>query len=118
MKKLNIPTIGTEFVLASDWEFTLYSEHRNDKFWKNYQKIDSSIQNPTKESTWYGDRTNLNAAITLPAGTVISIARIYVRAGKEEYDSITFSIKSCPTKGIKGRFWVKLEDANEMTYVT
>ena len=117
MKKLNIPTIGAEFVLASDWEFTLYSERRNDKFWESCKKLDGSIQNPVGKNDWYGDRGDRNIAITLPAGTVISITRIYVRAGKEEYDSITFSIKSCPTKGMKGRFWVKLEDANEMEYV-
>ena len=116
MKKLNIPTIGTEFVLASDWEFTLYSERRNDKFWENCKKLDASIPDPTSKKS-YWDRSGINAAVTLPAGTVVAISRIYVRAGKEEYDSITFSIKSCPTKGIKGRFWVKLEDANEMEYV-
>jgi hypothetical protein len=52
---------------------------------------------------------------TLPVRTVLSVERIYIRKGAERFDSITFRVKSSPwTECEKARFWVALDDANEM----
>lgn len=48
----------------------------------------------------------------LPAGTILTVARIYIRQGLSSYDSMTFSINSHPNKKIKGRFWAKLKEVN------
>jgi hypothetical protein len=108
MPILNIPTIGTLLTLDKDWLFILHSEYRNFAFWNNCQKT-----TPNPESIGYGK----TISVTLPKGTVLSVSRIYIRNGASDYDSITFSIKECPIKGIKGRFWVKLEDANRISYL-
>lgn len=56
----------------------------------------------------------------LPAGTELTVSRIYIRNGKSQYDSITFLAKNfLDINGKKvrsARFWVKLEDANEIEY--
>ncbi len=63
--------------------------------------------------------------VTLPAGTVLSIDRIYIRKGVGDFDSVTFFIKDCPDKSLapkkmKGkfvgssRFWTKLHFANQI----
>lgn len=63
--------------------------------------------------------------LTLPADTVLVLDRIYIRKGKDGFDSITFQVESSPLVGLKGtgkkgflsgkvRFWVKLEDANRI----
>jgi hypothetical protein len=64
------------------------------------------------------------ANITLPANSILRIDRIYIRRGKDEYDSITFTVDDCPIpelkpKKMKGglrkgtlRFWAKLDDVN------
>lgn len=61
----------------------------------------------------------------LPAGTVLVMDRIYIRKGKDDFDSITFLVESSPMPGLKGtgkrgflsgkvRFWVRLEEANNI----
>lgn len=52
--------------------------------------------------------------VTLPVGTQLSVARIYVKQGGESFNSITFrTTKICPDKKLASkRFWVKLKDAN------
>lgn len=62
-------------------------------------------------------------SITLPVGTVLRVDRIYIRSGKKEWDSITFSICKHPhftemkRKIVAdGRFWAKLEDVNEIEF--
>lgn len=64
--------------------------------------------------------------ITLPAKTVLTIDRIYIKKNSPEYDSITFFVDESPLEIIspkinkKGkrsgrqRFWVKLADANKI----
>lgn len=62
--------------------------------------------------------------VTLPAGTVLKLDRIYIRKGNSEYDSLSFFIKRYGKDGeirktstnSKGslRFWSKLDDCNKM----
>jgi hypothetical protein len=123
MPILNIPSIGTELVLEEDWTFTLHSESRNDKFWQNYVRVHPEQpgimnQEATKnEWGWIDRRKDHNIDVILPKGTVLKVSRIYIRNGLDRFDSITFTASKCPIKGVKGRFWVKLEDANTIRYV-
>ena len=53
----------------------------------------------------------------LPRGTRLKVARIYVRHGAGDFDSITFTINKHPTdKKLKARFWCKLNDANKIEF--
>jgi hypothetical protein len=69
-----------------------------------------------KKAGWGFDRPEQFIDCSLPKGTILTLDRIYVRKGKAGFDSISFIIHKCPIKGIKGRFWVKLEDANTLVY--
>ncbi len=71
--------------------------------------------------------------ITLPAGTILKVDRIYIRKGKGEYSSITFFAEGLgetiiPASGQvwgrqydakkkKLRFWAKLADVNTMDII-
>lgn len=115
--KFNIPTIGTMLKLSHKWTFALYDEYRNSKLWESWIKQNPNpkylIKPPNKNL--YGD-SGKAIQVSLPKGTILNLSRIYIRQGKKEFDSITFSIKECPEK-YKGRFWVKLDDANKIQYV-
>lgn len=55
----------------------------------------------------------------LPRGLVLTINRIYIRQGKSDYDSITFSVPqklNNEFKGVYGRFWAKLSDVNRLQF--
>lgn len=116
MATLNIPSIGTSLTLNKKWSFTLYGESRNEKFWETYRKVKPSTEELDEKRLWEWDVEMQSIDISLPAGTELNLDRIYVRKGKQDFDSVSFFIKNCPTKGIKGRFWVKLEDANKLSY--
>jgi hypothetical protein len=115
MAVLNIPSIGTKLELSKDWLFSLHNEHRNDKFWDAYRAINPDTEKRV-DTGYYFDRPEQIIDCSLPKGTILTLDRIYVRKGKAGFDSISFTISKCPIKGIKGRFWVKLEDANTLQY--
>lgn len=112
-RKLYIPSIGDEIKLASEWQFPCFAESRNRVFIQKYQPDFSP-------SNWY-QSDGQSLAVTFPAGTILKVARIYIRAGKSDYDSITFTIKEIPgtpESKSKGRFWAKLRDVNEIEFET
>ncbi len=47
--------------------------------------------------------------VSLPAGTVLMVDRIYIRQGREDWSSVTFKVP-------KGRFWAKLDEVNNMEF--
>lgn len=51
--------------------------------------------------------------VTLPAGTVLKVDRIYIRKGMKDFSSLTFTAKLANMKKA-ARFWVKLRDVNRM----
>lgn len=122
VKQLFIPEIGTELTLAEDWTFCLYAERRN-------LQLGIKLKYALKENnsyfgTWYDVNTNqfsingynndnINYLVTLSAGTILKVDRIYIRKGNKEYSSITFY----GTFGKnKLRFWAKLEDVNKIKF--
>ena len=58
-------------------------------------------------------RLNLPKMITttLPKGVILVVDRIYIRKGANDYSSVTFKAPE-----LKKRFWVKLEDANNLNF--
>ena len=116
--RLFIPTIGTHLILRKEWQFRLFFESRNEKL-----IVKMKIKPPPARNTngkvitgshphyyWRGDQCVL---AMLSKGTRIKVDRIYIRKGGksfQNFDSVTFWVKSGPYKG--ARFWAKLMDVN------
>ena len=104
---LFIPEIGTKLKSTSDWTFVLYQEYRNSKM------ISAICQ------TFSWGRDQKSWLVTVPAETIISIDRIYVRKGVSDFSSVTFTIPKVLNKKSKfagSRFWVKLSDVNKVEF--
>lgn len=114
-----LPEIGTILRLSYDWKFTIYQEHRNEKF------ID--LLNLFDGKCWvhWEDRSGPDTAlIQIRAGSELKVDRIYIRKGAEDYSSVTFWLgkeavvigpdgkQYAPTKRM--RFWAKLSDVNRI----
>lgn len=111
--KLFIPSIGDKLKLTSDWEFPCFTEYRNTCL---VEILRPDVKLPQQRWNYDGLQT---VAITFPKGTILRVDRIYIRKGKQEWDSVTFVVAFHPeaeAKGIKKvlRFWAKLVDVNEI----
>jgi len=117
MSRLHIPRLGTEIVLAADWTFPLFDEHRNSgllsavgitvpyrllpDFWSVRQE---ERINAVSRSKWrMGDGTlpeqshdyhHLCHPVTIPRLATLSIDRIFIRKGASDFDSVTFWLKA------------------------
>lgn len=123
-----VPALGTAYVLRQEWHFRLYREGRNLDMilaTQGKQKVRGHWEYSEPEATnlqaivWMKDKDKRLEYIdfSLPEGTVLTVARIYVRQGLDEFNSITFRIgkKSPLGKLFDGkRFWVRLQDANNI----
>lgn len=123
--KMFIPALGMQLTLSKKWSFALYSEKRNatlldalgykpDQFVSKYGGI--------KIWGWWSVECKPVVTVTLPAKTVLSVDRIYIRrCGKEvsSFDSVSFRLLkgTCPQFPKGGRFWAKLSDVNTMEFV-
>jgi hypothetical protein len=104
MARLYIPQVGNKIKLIANWNCKVFNERRNATVFEGLN-IDTT------------HNTNSNIDLTFPKGTVLKVDRLYVRAPASSFDSITFSIQSCPIKSlVKARFWVKLMDANNIQF--
>jgi hypothetical protein len=124
---LCVPTVGQKVRVldGQEWKFHLIAESRN---YSTIQHFHPGAQGEgyyehydLPEGVTYYDFYSQNGRApdrkkyptTLPGGTVLTIDRIYLRKGKDEYDSITFILNK--PKGVKGpmvRFWVRLDEVN------
>jgi hypothetical protein len=133
--KLYIPNLGDQLRLVSDWTFLLYNEGRNESLME--------FLKDNRETEYATRMTGL--PVTIPAGNILKVDRIYIRKGQEEFNSMTFLWKdmSIPgrteertgsrfdslfakaptkfkyTKKIPKkpvRFWVKMDDANQIEF--
>jgi len=133
MARFLIPTIGTIIQLTEDWTFVLHEERRNEKFanqpllnfgykgWPGGQHLPDP-NNPGR--TKWVPNTTKTQSVTLPKGTKLRVARIYIRNGggdMKNFDSVTFfcnfhlsGAKAKKAGALKGRFWAKLIDVNNM----
>lgn len=107
MPQLHIPPLGGELVLAKDWTFNLFAEHRNMGLFQALK-----IKEPRDKNGYYDPK--LSTPVTLPAGTLLIVRRYYIRQGMTNFDSVTFSAKIGKKQH---RFWAKLADANKIEFV-
>lgn len=126
---LCVPTVGQKVRVldGQEWKFHLIGESRNHSAIKHFHPTE-------QEEVFFYDDFDLPEGVnyytyfqqngrapdrkkwltTLPEGTVLTIDRIYLRKGKDEFDSITFVLNK--PKGVKGpmvRFWVRLDEVNQ-----
>lgn len=126
-----VPHLGTSIILAEDWVFTLHRERRNGEFAANlgFAELNVEIQeyDAVWNKPWLGKKKKKykrvvwpqgfeKAKATAPAGTELTVRRIYIRNGAPSFDSLTFSCKKgrSPNKDFHGRFWAKLADVNRI----
>jgi hypothetical protein len=106
--KFNIPSVGYKFLVKQDWAIALYDEYRNSVAhkWLGVKPLVGSN----------GYRIiNSSVPVVIPEGTLLSVDRIYIRKGKDDYDSITFRVLGVKGYGVV-RFWVKLDELNNLEY--
>lgn len=115
VSRIAIPTIGSRFTLAEPWAFMLHSEGRNLDFMGRAGVVK---ENPNSKYRWDRyERISGAVEFALPAGTSLTVDRIYVRKGVDAYDSVTFVLRKGDhgsDKKVYGRFWVKLGDVNRI----
>lgn len=144
--RMFIPEIGTRIRLAADWSFPLIEEDRNSSLFNplaalaperiaDMREEASQIRKQAREDpegmSWkeqYDRRVDLfrradnhvRIDITLPAGTEITIDRIYIRKGVSDFSSVSFNLNQTthPDLQFRGRkrFWAKLQDVNRIEF--
>lgn len=102
---LFIPPLGTEIELSEPWSFQLHFEYRN------FAALEYFKLTKNNETKWDHWRDDLSYPLTLPAGTVLKVDRIYIRKGVRDFDSVTFYMKG---EKKKIRFWAKLPEVNKI----
>jgi hypothetical protein len=139
--KLFVPEIGTVLTLASDWEFSLYTERRNESLAVaagfNYHKerpwnMRAADTEVAASDGWLKAKSYYDwyRRVTLPSGTILKLDRIYIRKGVSDFSSLSFNLerasvnpdfsafaKNLNTMKGKCRFWAKLADVNTIEFV-
>lgn len=106
-----LPEIGTKLRLSEDWEFDLYPERRNDKFFPQIG-LNISVWGPRREPY----------RVKVLRDSMLTVDRIYIRKGAKDYSSVTFYIRKGAKVEYNGglyimkgaRFWAKLHDVNTL----
>jgi len=122
MTTLYIPACGDRITLNLPWTFTAYFERRNARF----LLLQGAITQPLSWRDYYVDPKTCakrrTTTITLPAGTTLEVARVYVRntakaapSREANYDSITWKIVK-PNGKASTSFWAKLSDVNKISF--
>lgn len=126
--KLQIPKIGQKIILMQDWYFKLYAEYRNRSLMMQtgLEEKECSIltytwrRNPQDRvaiEPWVFQETGLSwREFVIPEKTVLTIDRIYIRKGQQEFDSVSFTIPKCKAFPKRTRFWAKLDDVNNIHF--
>ena len=139
--KLFIPELKELLSLNKDWKFSLHQERRNESVIKKYlskeskereehisKEVSPFITKGLFEKSYFEcskderELRNLAAKIrmeiestpfemVIKKGEILEVDRIYIRKGAEDYSSVTFK---WIVDGKTLRFWVKLEDANNL----
>jgi hypothetical protein len=63
-------------------------------------------------------RKIISCSITLPKDSIITVDRIFIRKGMDDWSSLTFYLKHHPNFSLKKkpRFWAKLHDCNKIEF--
>jgi hypothetical protein len=119
VSRITIPTIGSDLILAEPWAFMLFHERRNRRLLETLSfNYGQGTEIDTGYTGWNGNRIkDIASEVVLPTGTRLKVARIYIKNGTGNYDSVTFTMKRGNYPGDKkkgGRFWAKLNDVNRI----
>jgi hypothetical protein len=76
---------------------------------EQYNALREELQ--TKYSLYYTD-------VTIPVDSLLSVDRIFIRKGMDDWSSLTFYLKEHPAHTFKKkpRFWAKLADCNNIEF--
>jgi len=116
MPTLFIPSIGDKIKLLTDTEVNICYERRNEKA---LYTLNPNFEKDTRfRELQYNQRILLSQDVIIPAGTVLTIDRIYIRKGKGDFDSVTFRHDKIDKKSTGSdfpvvRFWLKLDQIND-----
>lgn len=102
--------------------YSIFNKFNDDKYWKDvniWKNTDVEYLNCIKEWSriYENEKNNLvkTIEVTIPKGCILTVDRIYIRKGAKAYDSVSFWVEGLiPNK--KVRFWVSLNDANNIEY--
>ena len=124
-----VPEIGTQLKLTEAWIFQLYPEYRNNSI---IEALGAEIVNLKKVVYETGTNRWNNATyekffyeMFLPADSILTVRRVYIRNGSKDYSSLTFNLnetthpflaynKQKKKKKSCGMFWAKLSDVNKI----
>lgn len=124
-----IPTLGSRITLTEDWTFTLHGERRNTKFWIKMLGLPTEFTSEVEFDNSIWRQPPRQVEMTLPAGTVLRVDRIFIRQGMDDFDSVTFVAEKIPksnaeperrhfakkgTPKVIGRFWAPLNEVNRI----
>ena len=125
-----VPDIGTKIKLTEGWIFQLYQEYRNNSI---FEALGNNTEN-LKKVVYAKDKSYWNPNLVvekfyyemfLPADSILTVRRVYIRNGKGDYSSLTFTLnetthpflaynKEKKKKKTCGQFWAKLSDVNQI----
>lgn len=116
MPALFLPSIKDKLELQVDLEVGIRWESRNEKFievinpekYLEIKKLNYQERRDVKHSTY----------IIIPAGTILTVDRIYIRNNAKDFDSVTFrhdkkDKKKTGSEFPHGRFWLNLSEIND-----
>lgn len=113
--KITIPRMGDMLVLQKDWSFPVMHEDRNKSIiiHQGQALIPVRYEYNQYYRPIYGYTNH-----SLPAGTVMSVDRYYIRKGAGEFDSITFYVHTLNGQQLKKklRFFVSLDAAAQAEF--
>jgi hypothetical protein len=110
-QRVVVPDIGYKLHLSQDWTFKLKNEYRN-KLWEFLKQFG----NIPKGCSSTHD-------VTIMAGSILTVDRVYIRKGGRDYSSVTFylfkgstvsdGVNSHTTKA-RMRFFANINDVNQI----
>lgn len=105
---------GKQYFHASKTEngcciFGVESKDGDFKKWNRYDVINGRVPGVT-----FVKETGIE--VSLKAGQVLTVDRIYVRKGASDFSSITFNYIGAPKGSGRVRFWAKLADVNTIEF--
>lgn len=118
--KFYIPHLRDRIKVTEDFTFPLHCESRNDAAMfgiadrREWPHTVQPAQVINGRLIAYETVIYHPIDVSIPAGTVLGIDRIFIRQGARDYDSVTF--RSYGQGLPKGRFWIKLDDLNGMEF--
>lgn len=102
--KIFIPVVGTRLKLKKSIKVKIKKASQNNKFAEALENMKGVLIIPGKDTV-----------LTLPKDLVLEVDRVYVRQGSSaDFNSVTFKTEGFKDIVPKGRFFVSIDDVNNM----